>query len=110
MVLLLEAFKDFLSNPFQLFFKPPVYSTGPNTLDELLKQFDQPQKEKTQKDHERDYLVKEMMAKLEIEMLRLDPSHNFMGRHSWAEDDKKVFTWVPCVVRPEVVYCSYGKS
>lgn len=88
-----------------------VYSVGPNSLTELLKQFEQPQKEKTPEDIIRDYTVRETMAALEVEMLRLEPSFTYRGYQKYQDNDGNTyFDWVPCVVRPEVTYCSYGKN
>ena len=50
-----------------------VYHYGPNNLDELLKQFDHPKKEKTEQDVIRDYKIKEAMFALEVDMLKMDP-------------------------------------
>lgn len=88
-----------------------VYSIGPNTFAELLKQFDQPIKEKTQEDIIRDYQIKETMAALEVDMLKMDPTLFYRGIQLWYDNDnKKCFDFVPCSVRPEVIYCSYGKN
>lgn len=87
-----------------------IYTSGPNTLEELLKQFDQPLKEKTQEDYVRDYIAKETMAALEVEMLKMDPTVFFQGTQTWYEGDVKCFDFVPCSLRPEVIYCSYGKN
>jgi len=91
--------------------KVVVYTTGPNTLDELLVQFDQPAKEKTQEDIIRDYTIKETMASLELSYLKEDPSIFFTGNQKWFDHEgNKCFDFVPCALRPEVLYCSYGKN
>lgn len=91
--------------------KAGVYSVGPNNLTELLKQFNQPIKEKTQDDIIRDYQVKETMAALEVDMLKMDPTIYYKGFQSWYDKDgNKYFDWMPCATRPEVIYCSYGKN
>lgn len=88
-----------------------VYSIGPNNLEELLKQFSQPKKEKTNDDIIRDYMVQETMAALEVDMLKMDPPFIFRGFQRWKDNEGNTFfDWVPCVVRPEVIYCSNGKS
>ena len=87
-----------------------VYSIGPNNFAELLKQFDQPKKEKTQEDIIRDYQVRETMAALEVDMLKMEPSNVYTGHQIWYNDGKKFYDWVPCITRPEVIYCSYGKN
>ena len=108
MELFLKTFKAFLSLPFK---KTTIYNFGPNTLDELLKQFDQPKKEKTKDDIIRDYKVKETLAALEVDMLRMEPANNYRGHHIWFDNEgNKFYDWVLCVVRPEVLYCSYGKN
>jgi 4-aminobutyrate aminotransferase-like enzyme len=91
--------------------KQKVVYTGPNTLDELLEQFDKPPKEKTQQDIIRDYQVKETMAALELSYLKDDPSLIYHGNQVWYDHDgNKYFDFVTCVVRPEVHYCCYGKN
>lgn len=96
-------------NPYS--FKGPVYSVGPNSFKELLKQFEQPKKEKTQEDIIRDYQVKETMAKLEVDMLMMEPTSFFRGCQRWTDnEDNKYFDFVYCATRPEVIYCSYGKN
>jgi len=106
---------QFISKIFKYFGnltpKEQIYSFGPSTLSELLKQFDLPKKEKTNEDIIRDYKVKETLAALEVDMLKLDPPICFKGSHIFIDNDsKKFFDWVPCVLRPEIVYCSYGKN
>lgn len=101
------TFKAWVSVPYQ---ENKIFS-GPNTLEELLTQFDLPVKIKTQADVIRDYQVKETLAALEIDMLRMDPARAFKGVQIWLDNyGNKFVDWVPCVVRPEVIYCSYGKN
>jgi len=66
-----------LLNPF--YHTGTVYVTGPNSLNELLKQFNQPPKQKTNEDVIRDYTVKETMAQLEVDMLKMDPTIYYKG-------------------------------
>ena len=88
-----------------------VMPMGPNTLGELLQQFDAPAKQKTAEQIITDYTVKEAMAKIELDLHAMDPSIEYRGCQSWYDQDKnKYFDFVPCVVRPEVVYCCYGKN
>ena len=88
-----------------------IVPIGPGTLDELLKQFDEPPKQKSSEEIVRDYQIKETMAKMELDLLVMDPSLEYRGCQSWYDQDKnKYFDFVPCVVRPEVIYCSYGKN
>lgn len=109
---MMKYITDFISIPFGFSFnKPGVYSVGPNNFAELLKQFDNPPKEKTQEDIIRDYQVKETMAKLEVDMLMMEPTTFYRGFQMWYDNDgNKYFDWMPCATRPEVVYCSYGKN
>ena len=84
---------------------------GPNTLSELLQQFDNPPKVKTNEDIIRDYLIKETMAALELEYLRTDPSIAYTGHQYWVDyEGTKFCDFVPCVVRPDVMYCANGKN
>ena len=88
-----------------------VYSVGPNNFTELLKQFDQPPKVKTQEEIIRDYNILETMRALEVNMLKLEPSAMYRGTQRFKDKDGNIFfDFVPCVVRPEVVYCSYGTN
>ena len=51
------------------------------------------------------------MASLEVEMLRMDPPKVFKGQQLWKDVyGNKFYDWVPCIVRPEIIYCSYGKN
>jgi len=89
----------------------PAPKPGPNTLEELLKQFDLPPKEKTVSDVIRNYLVQQTMASLEVEMLRMDPATAYVGYTRTKNDNETILiNFVPCVVRPEVIYCTYGKN
>jgi len=108
MQIISKIFNSILS-PF--LFKGAVYVSGPNTLNELFKQFDQPKKEKSNDDIIRDYQVKETMAALEVDMLKMEPTYFYKGFQMWFDKDgNKYFDWVPCATRPEVIYCSYGKN
>ena len=93
------------------FFTLKIVASGPNTLGELLNQFDEPPKEKTKEQIINSYLAKETMAALELSYLKDDPALSFRGGQMWYDKDgNKYFDFVPCVIRPEVLYCSYGKS
>lgn len=98
-------------NPFSVSSHKGVYSVGPNNFAELLKQFDAPKKEKTNEDIIRDYQIKETLAALEVDMLKMDPPNVYKGSQTFYDKEgNKFFDWVPCITRPEVVYCSYGKN
>ena len=108
---------EFIQNLFKAWFGPSVEvkintaNMGPNTLDELLKQFSIPPKEKTDAEIIRDYQIKETMAALELDMLRMDPTMTFRGNQRFKDEHGNIFfDFVPCAVRPEVIYCCNGKS
>jgi hypothetical protein len=86
--------------------------TGPNTLNELLEQFKTYNPaSKTPEDIVRDYTIKETMASLELSYLKQDPAMLYTGNQVWHDQDgNKYFDFVPCVIRPEVHYCCYGKN
>lgn len=106
----MELFSKLISSLLSETTKTVLY-TGPNTLGELLEQFDKPPKEKTQQDVVRDYQVKETLAALEVDMLKLEPTLFYRGFQAWYDGDgNKYFDWIPCASRPEVIYCSYGKN
>lgn len=88
-----------------------MVNTGPNNLAELLQQFDQPVKQKTAQDTIRDHYMKEAMACLELSYLRDDPAICYQGNHRWHDaQGNKYFDFVPCALRPEVLYCNYSRS
>lgn len=104
---------EFIQNLFKSWFAAsvPVAATGPNTLAELLQQFDAPVKHNSNEHVVRDYTIKETMAALELDMLRMDPTVFYAGRHRWQDDQGQWHhSHVPCACRPEVVYCCHGKS
>ena len=96
----------------KLFKAPNKTMTGPNTLNELLEQFKTHNPAPTTpEDIVRDYTIKETMASLELSYLRQDPSIFYSGNQVWYDQDgNKYFDFVPCVMRPEVHYCCYGKN
>ena len=107
----LKAIQSFVKDSLFPKTKTGVYSTGPNNFAELLKQFDQPQKEKSKEDIIRNFQVQITMFNLEYEMLKMDPSIQYKGTQRWKDHEENVyFDWVPCIVRPEVVYCSFYKN
>lgn len=102
--------KKIISSP--LFTSVKINSSiGPNNLDELLKQFDQPPKQITQDEIIQKYCIQIAMYQYELEMLRMDPSRKYLGStRSKNEDGTVDVDFVPCVIRPDVIYCSYGKN
>ena len=89
----------------------PINQSPESDFSYILKQFELPPKVKTEQDIIRDYTVKMTMHNLEWEMLKLDPSVCFQGFQTWYDHEgNKFFDWVPCVIRPDVFYCSYGKN
>lgn len=91
--------------------KAPVKQQGPNTLEELLTQFDLPKKEKTKEEVIRDYQIYLTMAALEYDMLKMAPPIKFYS-HNWIdyEGGKAYYDWAPCILRPEILYSCYGKN
>lgn len=104
---------EFLQNLFNFFNKKinTACSDGPNNLAELLKQFDQPSKIKSQLELVNDVYYKEKFAELELDFLKNSPDVAFKG--SWRvnnSDGTSDIDFVPCSVRPEILYCCYGKN
>ena len=104
----MELFRYFSS---EVLVKKKEKAVGPNTLEELLEQFNLPKKEKTKEELIRNYQVFLTMASLELEMLKMGPSIKFYA-HNWVEYEggKAYYDWTPCIIRPEVIYCCYGKN
>jgi len=107
-----QLFSKVVSFILSLFvYTQPTYAAGPNTLAELLVQFDQPPKEKTASEIIRDFQIKETMAALEVDMLKMEPSLKFNGHQCCYDfEGNKFYDWVPCSLRPEILYCCYGKN
>ena len=86
-------------------------TTGPNTLEELLKQFDLPKQEKTSLEVISDYTIKMSMFLFELDYLKNQPAALFRGTQKWVDANGNLyFDWVPVVLRPEVPYCCYYKN
>jgi len=95
----------------QLFSRPAKQSsTGPNTLEELLKQFDLPPKIKSNDKIIQEFLVKITMYNLEWEMLKMDSTVFYLGSTRTNSGDIVHIDFVPCSVRPDVMYCNIGKN
>lgn len=102
---------EFIKNLF-VNTKCTLYVTGPNTLSELLTQFDLPAPAPlTPEAIVKHYTIMETMASLELSYLKEAPALFFQGTQVWYDVDKnKNFDFVYCAVRPEVPYCCYGKN
>lgn len=101
--------QNFINNLFAK--NKAVYAVGPNNFAELLLQFDQPPKVKTQEEIIRDYQIKETMRALEVDMLKMDPSILYRGAQRFKDKEGNIYIdFVHCAVRPEVIYCSYGPN
>lgn len=89
-------------------------ASGPNTLQELLVQFDAAPKQKTQHEVEQHYLIKEKMMMLEIEFLQDGPARGFVGMSKILDEDEGTdvyrIRFVPCIVRPEVLLRGFSKN
>ena len=110
---MLQYIMDFLHKVIKALIGTPVVklTTGPNNLNELLEQFDAPPKKNTPEYIVKDYQIKQTVAAIEVDLLKLDPSTCYKGHQVWyGSDGNKFFDWVPCVTRPEVIFCSYGKN
>jgi hypothetical protein len=84
----------------------------PSTFADIVKQLEEPivKKEKTPLQVFNDAYYKESMSKLEVEMLKMEPNKQFTGYYVWLDRGIKFSDWVPCVIRPEIEYCCYGKN
>jgi len=96
---------------------PKILPAGPNTLEELLKQFDLPPPpaltpEASQKDLINKYNVREMLMQYEIDSLSSMPSRGYTGMvRIWnSEDNTVLITLVPCIVRPETIFRGFWKN
>ena len=86
---------------------------SPSTFADIIKQLEEPvvKKEKSPIQVFQDVFYKESMAKLEVEMLKMEPHNHYTGHQYWFDNEGNKFCdWVPCIVRPEILYCNYGKN
>lgn len=91
--------------------KTVVYSVGPNNFAELLEQFDQPAKLKTTEQVVMTTFYTEKFTKLELDFLKNSPCVFYYGSSKVNNFDGTInIDFVPCSVRPEVLYCCYGKN
>lgn len=68
-------------------------------------------KVKSPEEIQKHYLIQEALFQLEIDMLRMSPALRFKGIQRWKDNTGNIFfDWVPCVVRPEVLFLGWGKS
>ena len=109
---MLQYIMDFYNKIIQALKSPKTLASGPNTLSELLEQFALPPTPPPPKEVViKTYQIKETIAAVEIDLLKMDPALEYRGGQMWYDKDgNKYFDFVPCVVRPEVLYCSYGKN
>lgn len=86
---------------------------SPNTFADIIKQLEAPvvKEEKSPLQVFQDVFYKESMSKLEVEMLKMEPHTKYTGYQYWFDSGGNKFCdWVPCMIRPEVEYCCYGKN
>jgi len=103
--------KNFINKLFSfLKYKEPK-KQGPNTLAELLEQFDQPKKEKTSEDVLKHFCIQIALNQYEYDYLKEQPPKMFLGSFRIKNNDETIdFDFVPCSVRPEVIYSCYYKN
>ena len=82
-------------------------------MQDILDQFDKPSPQKTQQQIIDHYLILEKMTMLEIEYLMDRPARAFVGMTKLIDETEpgtlKV-TFVPCIVRPEVLFRGFAKN
>lgn len=100
----------FLTSSFKK--KEPVESSN-ITLDDILEQLGKPpvQKILSAEEIKKNYLIQEALFQLEVDMLRMGPPRKYNGTQKWKDKDGNIyFDFVPCSVRPEVVYCNTHRN
>ena len=98
---------------FSKYFKNNIpLKTGPNTLHELLQQFDEPVKEKTQDQIINHYLVCQKIMMIELETLEQMPSRGYKGMVRIYDEHNQItiINLVPCIVRPETLFRGFAKN
>jgi len=105
---IMECFRYFFQ---EVLVKKKTTPLGPNSLEELLTQFDLPKKEKSKEEIIKAYQIFLTMSSLELDMLKMAPPIKFYS-HNWVdyEGGKAYYDWAPCILRPEVLYSCYGKN
>ena len=74
-----------------------------NTLQDIITAMAQPAKDKTVTQIVNDYVAFVTMAELQLSYLASDPALMFHGTHADT-------VHIPCMVRPDVIYCCLGNN
>lgn len=95
---------------FTKYFQNDKVKNGPNSLEELLTQFDQPIQPKTTEQNIQHYIILQKMIKLEAEYQHSLPEQLYVGIYK-IEDEKRVrIALVPCLTRPGVIYECFNRN
>ena len=89
---------------FSKYFQDNKVKNGPNSLQELLLQFDQPIHPKTKEQNIQHYIILQKMIKLESEYQHSLPDELFVGIYKVEDAEKVRIALVPCLTRPGVLY------
>ena len=86
----------------------------PITLQNILDQFDNIPKQPDQKELQSKYLMHEQMTIFELEQLKMMPSRAYVGMTKILDESEGEFVYkirfVPCIVRPEVLFRGFNKN
>lgn len=106
-----NVLKKLLNKLFSSGAKNKKETYGPTNLNELLKQFDQPKKQKTPQQLAMDIYYQEKFAEVELDYLKDQPDTKFQGSWKINNADGTIdIDFVPVTIRPEVVFCCHGKN
>lgn len=100
----------FLINSFK---KKEQLKSNNVTLEDIIDQLSKPSIKKvlTNDEIKKQYLIQEAMYQLELDMLKMSPVRKYNGTQRWKDKDGNIyFDFVPCSVRPEVVYCNTHRN
>ena len=93
---------------------PPRVENKPVTLQDILQQFEEPPKNASQNEINQKYLILEQMTVFELEQLKMMPSRAYVGMTKILDESEGEFVYkirfVPCIVRPEVLFLGFNKN
>ena len=95
---------------FTKYFQNDKVKNGPNSLEELLLQFDQPIHPKTKEQNIQHYIILQKMIKLEGEYQHSLPDELYVGIYKVEDAEKVRIALVPCLTRPGVLYECFNRN
>ena len=95
---------------FTKYFHEHKVKQGPNSLEELLNQFDLPSKQKTPQQNIQHHIILQKMIKLEGEYQHGLPEELYQGVYIVEYPNKVKIVSIPCMIRPGTLYDCFSRN